>query len=152
MATRTKSKAATTLTNEPERGGAVIENHVHYHYAHDPETLRVIEGLLAQQRSDIMASYAELRTELDGLKGNVQKVLDHLSSQNAKLDELKAVSDNGTEEQFQALIDEMKAENARLMGAVPAAAPVEGEQPAPDAAPPADETPPPPPTDDAQTA
>lgn len=144
MATRTRSKATTTLTNEPERWGAVIENHVHYHYAHDPETLRVIEGLFAQQRSEIMANYEEMRAEWDALKANNQKVLDHLAAQNAKLDQLVEVQDNGTEEQFRALVEEMKAENTRMTGAVPSApAPAEGGQPAEGE---------PQPTDDAQTA
>lgn len=110
-----------------------------------------------------MATQAEMKAALDALTSNVDRfVADakaHAAEQAAKLDELKAISDNGTEAEFDAAIEQIKAASAKLAtdaGSVPvpvptptepapvpvpetppvAEVPPVSEQPAPDAPPP----------------
>lgn len=96
--------------------------------------------LITTLENRTMASYTDLKGAIDALTSNVDRhIADakaHAAEQAAKLDELKNISDNGTEEEFQAAIDQIKAANDKLVAdatAVPV--PVPTPEPTPEPAP-----------------
>lgn len=88
-----------------------------------------IAQLFEQQRDMIMASFQDLQSQLDAFKDAFSRVEGRFAEQksaldeaNSKLDALKDISDNGTEEEFNQAVEDIRAllERANAVGQPPA--------------------------------
>lgn len=92
---------------------------------------------IATLEDKTMAAFADLKSQLDALEANVGRVATLAQEQKAAIEEMAALRDNGTEEEFAASVERVRGLNERLaaVGAAPMAPAPSEPAPPVDAAP-----------------